>query len=362
MGKIAGLIFTAVATGIVVAVVKGKKAPPPPPPPPPSDTPVPLMDMIDSTYFGFPGLLYPGSNLAPEGHDLAGLDFASQVQPLSATGIFSPAGKIVLMSVGYSNTQGYFANYGSDSGPKAAFPTPESFIGQANAHPSVNHLEVAFACGAGGGKDSYEWDQPTDPPYGFAEDNELGKLGLTEAQVQAIWLQGVIASPEAGHGLLTIPQSLITPGLTYVQALTAALGDTLRAIRVRYPNCQQVFLSSVNYTGYQPGTSTLQPDLYAYECSFAHKWVIEAQINQMAGKGIDPVAGDLSYPAAAPWTAWALDLWANDGIARSDGLFWLPGDFVGDFIHPGPLGVEKVGGRLLDFFLTSPYTSPWFKV
>jgi hypothetical protein len=40
---------------------------------------------------------------------------------------------------------------------------------------------------------------------------------------------------------------------------------------------------------------------------------------------------------------------------------WQCSDFVSDGTHPATSGRAKVGGMLMDFFLTSPFTAPWFR-
>ena len=65
----------------------------------------PLSDMGASTYLGFGGGLYEnGTNSVPVDHAAAGAAHAAAVQPLDANGAPSASGKIVLLSIGMSNT------------------------------------------------------------------------------------------------------------------------------------------------------------------------------------------------------------------------------------------------------------------
>jgi hypothetical protein len=138
------------------------------------------------------------------------------------------------------------------------------------------------------------------------------------------------------------------------------LADIVRAIRVRYPNVQVVFLSSRIYAGY--ATTLLNPEPYAYESGLTVKWLIEAQIDQMNGLGIDPIAGNLDWNSTAPLLVWGPYLWADGLTPRSDGLIWECPDFDPDGTHPSEaIGWGKVGQILLDFFLTSPLSTPWFR-
>src|SRR5689334_4998118 len=66
---------------------------------------VALPDLGMGTYKGEQGGLYPGGvNTPPAGHLKAGLTLASSVTPLDAEGHAGPGGKIVLISIGMSNT------------------------------------------------------------------------------------------------------------------------------------------------------------------------------------------------------------------------------------------------------------------
>jgi hypothetical protein len=89
----------------------------------------------------------------------------------------------------------------------------------------------------------------------------------------------------------------------------------------------------------------LNPEPYAFETGFAHKWAIEDAIR---------AGGD-------PWVVWGPYLWAGDETQkRSDGLFYVRADFVQDGTHPSMSGQTKVGTQLLNFFKTSEFTACWF--
>jgi hypothetical protein len=192
--------------------------------------------------------------------------------------------------------------------------------------------------------------------YDRVRDNVLTPQGLSESQVQAIWMKVADAQPTV-HLPNSNADAYILEGLT---------GGVMRACRTRYPNLRIAFVSSRIYAGYagypNPTVSSLNPEPYAYESGLSMKWLIEAQINQMAGGPIDPVAGDLNYNTVAPWIAWGPYLWADGMTQRSDGLRWLCSDIENDGTHPATGGETKVGSMLLNFMLTSRYATPWFRV
>lgn len=310
-------------------------------------TKVPLPDMGTRCYLGFQGGLYPGeANAMPAAHLAAGKAAAARIQPLDVNGRPSATGKYVLLSIGMSNTTQEFC---SDGGlPNSCQST--SFMGLAAADPAVNHATLVLVNGAYGGKAASFWTSPTMPDYDRVRDTWLRPLGLSEQQVQIVWLKVANPGPRA---------SLPDPSAdAYV--LEQEIGDILRALEVRYPNLRQVFLTSRIYAGY--ATSNLNPEPYAYESGFSVKWAIASQIDEMRGAGHDAHVGSLRYDdGTAPWITWGPYPWAAGAHARSDGLTWVPSDFnPSDLTHPGTTARQKVGAMLLQFFKTSEVTQCWF--
>ena len=309
---------------------------------------VPLTDLGAGLYLGqFEGGLYPGgSNAIPPAHLAAGLAAAVGIVPRDVLGAPDPQqGKVVLLSLGMSNTTQEFCIQGGGTTGCAA----GTFMAQAAADPGVNHTTLAIINAARGGQDAVHWLDPADANYTNAA-SLLASQGLSEAQVQVVWVKQADAMPST-----SLPSAIAD-----AYTLEARLGTIARTLRTRYPNVRQVFYSSRIYGGY--ASTPLNPEPYAYEGGLAVKWLIEAQITQMATPGTpaDPVAGDLDYGSVAPWVGWGPYLWADGTTARSDGLAYACADYVSDGTHPAAAAVQKVGAQLLDFFLASAVTQPWF--
>jgi hypothetical protein len=309
------------------------------------ETRTPLTELGSGGYLGFEGGLYlGGTNEVPSVHDSVGLARGRAIQPLDAGGAATPSGKYVLLSIGMSNTTQEFCSQ------SAAPPCDSwSFMSLAAADPAVNHTTLVIVNGAAGGQEANRWEASTHSNYDRILAERLAPLGLSELQVQAVWLKVANANPRA---------SLPDQGAD-AEILAGRMANIAVALRRRYPNIRQVFISSRVYAGY--AESPLNPEPYAYESAFGVKAVIATQIRQMAMPGTPAsTLGDLNYNTVAPWLAWGPYLWADGTRARSDGLTWERSDFEADGTHPLRPGETKVANMLLAFFKTSPHTRCWF--
>jgi uncharacterized protein (TIGR03437 family) len=282
---------------------------------------VPLTELGAGLYKGMQGGLYPGGiNTRPAAHEAAGLRLAALVVPRDTFGTPSAGGKIVLLSIGMSNTTQEF----------------QAFMPLANADPEKNS-RVVVVDGAQGGKAANVIVNPNDSYWPYV-DQQIANAGVTAAQVQAVWLKQADISPTK-------------PFPDDAKQLQGESKTIIQILHTKFPNLVLVYLSSRTYGGY--ATSTLNPEPYAYQGAFAFKWLIEQQING------DP---DLSYDAGkAPWLAWGPYLWADGTRLRPDGLSYACDDFVSsDGTHPSASGRTKVAVLLLNFLKTDPTSRPWF--
>ncbi|MFO0555833.1 MAG: hypothetical protein U0271_46075 [Polyangiaceae bacterium] len=367
------------------------------------DTPtIPLMDLGLNTYKNFSGGLYEdGYNTAPDDHRAAGIEKANQVQPLDTNGQPSNSGKIVVVSIGMSNTTQEFC--APDPAPVTAcssWADPNlcvmgnsrqacstwGFMGQTALDGATNKSTMVLVDGAHGGWSAEYWteqprlcvsQQDTAPGCSsfsvydsYIRGQLLTPLGLSRNQVQIAWVK-------VAHNLNAFPAQGSLPS---VQAdaylLEADMGSIARMLRIQYPNLKQIFFSSRIFS---PGGG-VNAEPYAYEGGFAVKWLIQAQIEERRTGVVDPVAGSLDDSnGTAPWIGWGPYLWANGATPRSDGLAWTTADIESDDTHPFPpyitpydqnqagsasaangLGEEKVGTLLHDFFSTSEFSRCWY--
>lgn len=344
---------TLIVTVMLLVATCGQSTPSAPPDdgqPPPGGSPppsgarmIPLTDLGSDRYLGrYEGGLYPGgTDEPPLDHLTAGLERAARIRPLDVAGRPDPDGKIVLLSIGMSNTSAEFCK------GTLVDCSAESFVGQALADPAVDHERLVIVNGAQGGEGAEEWDLPGEETYDVVRDRRLAALGLVEQQVQVAWIKQAHARPTS---------SLPAPTADAIE-LERDLGQIVRAMTVRYPNLQLVFVSSRTYGGY--ASTPLNPEPFAYESGFAVKWLVEAQIEQARSGTVDAESGDLGLERV-PWIGWGPYLWTEGSRGRSDGMRWLADDVLEDGTHPSLSGVQKVGTLLLDFFSSSSLTRCWF--
>jgi hypothetical protein len=288
---------------------------------------VPLTDLGTGTYLGKPGGLYSGSNTRPPAHEEAGLKLARTVRPLDPKGHPDDDGKIVLLSLGMSNTTQEFL----------------TFKPLADQDPGRNP-KLVIVDGAQGGMTANVIADPESPrgrQFWQTVEDRLARAGVTPEQVQVAWLKEAIANPSG-----TFPKHPLE--------LQEQLARDLGVARARFPNLKLVYLSSRIYAGY--AVTALNPEPFAYESGFAVKWLIERQIEGASDLNHDPARG----PVKAPWIAWGPYLWADGTRPRSDGLTYAQSDLGTDGTHPAPSGRKKVARLLLDFFKTDTTARPWF--
>lgn len=285
---------------------------------------MPINDLATGFYQGYQGGLYPnGINQPPSSHLSDGLAMAAQVVPLNAAGTIDLInGRIVLLSIGMSNTTQEFSTFKSIADTS-----------------SVKNPKLTIVDGAQGGQTAATIANPS-ANFWTVVDQRLTTAGVTRQQVQIAWVKEADASPTAAF-----PR--------HAQVLDSEFVLISRNLKSFYPNIKIAYWSSRIYAGY--ATTNLNPEPYAYESGFAVKWTLTRQIN-----------GDtaLTYSGAnprSPWLAWGPYLWADGLTPRSDGLIWLCDDFVpSDRTHPSPSGRLKVAQLLMNFFTTDTTAKAWF--
>jgi hypothetical protein len=289
--------------------------------------------MNDTLYKEQTGGLYgQGRNTPPEAHQAAVQEALARIKPLDPEGQPSETGKIVLISLGMSNTTQEFS----------------AFKKLADADPAKSPAVVIVDC-AQGGQAAHQWVYPTEgkrnrPSPWLVMDQRLAKAGVRPAQVQLVWMKQAQIMPAR---LGEFPE--------HAQSLKNDMAEILRRLKPRFPNLRIAYLSSRIYAGY--ATTPLNPEPYAYESAFSVRWLIEDQINGDAGLNYDASQG----PVQAPVLLWGPYLWA-DGVKprKDDGLVWLREDLAGDGTHPSTSGRRKVAEMLLTFFKTDPNAKGWF--
>ncbi|MBK8980438.1 MAG: hypothetical protein IPM29_31435 [Planctomycetes bacterium] len=282
------------------------------------------LDAVAASYRGLAGGLWgAGTNDVPAAHAAAGLAAAAAVQPLDANGQPATDGRIVLLSIGMSNTTQEFS----------------AWLPISNADPNRNPA-VVLVDGAQGGQDARTIANPAAAFWGNVA-QRLANAQVTAAQVQAVWLKEAIAGPNAGWPAAT-------------QELQQLLTTICQILKQSYPNLRLCYLSSRIYAGY--ATSGLNPEPYAFESGFAVRWLLEAQVAGDPALNFDPARG----PVRAAWLGWGPYTWADGLLPRADGLVWECGDFAADGTHPSASGRQKVAAMLDRHFTTDPTCVPWY--
>jgi hypothetical protein len=298
---------------------------------PHQDVGLPITDLGDHPYVrmdgqttSFTGGLYPGGgNLRPPAHEAAGIAIARQVVPLDRNGEPDPgSGKIVMISVGMSNTQREFG----------------AFASLADRDPEINP-RLFLLNAAQSSQTADKWVDPQAPSWEMAN-SSLNRYGYSPQQVQVAWIKQTLA----GGG--DFPAK--------AQELQADLERIVQNLKLNYPNIKIAYLSSRTRSyAYWRG---LSPEPAAYETGFAVKWLIEKQLNGVPELNFDPQSGEVK----APYLAWGPYLWIDGENPRSDGMVWTADDLARDCTHPSPSGAAKMAQMLLAFFKTDTTAAPWF--
>jgi hypothetical protein len=277
---------------------------------------IPLTDLGSARYLGFSGGLYPdGKNSRPSAHNEAGVALGATVQPVDRDGKPSCSGKIVMISIGMSNTSREFSQF-IRLAEADARKNPSLLMIDA-ARNSAHATEIAVS----------------GSEYWIHVGRQLQCHQVSAAQVPVVWLKNALAYEPRGF-----PEKALL------------LQDRLRSIvgilRSKFPQLKLVYVSSRTYGGYSE--SALSPEPLAYESAFAVKWLIEEHINNS------------SRDRSLPWLSWGPYLWADGLTPRGDGLIWERSDFEPDGVHTSAQGALKVAAKLFEFLESDSSAQPWF--
>jgi hypothetical protein len=292
----------------------------------------PLTEMTaDEKYKGEDGGLYGGGkNEPPEAHRKAALADSARIAPLDEDGKPSKDGKIVLMSLGMSNTAAVWVTFKEMAD-----------------HDPQKSPQVVIVNGAVGGAGAQSWSKgPTSGPWKtFGQ--RIKEATVSPKQVQVVWIKHADPMPSPDE-----------KPLEYAKNLKSWLASIVRTLKSEYPSVKIVYLSSRTYGGYNAaGLRLVNPEPFAYESAFSVRWLIQDQIKGEADLNFDTTKGK----AVAPLLLWGPYLWA-DGVTprKADGLVWLRSDYSDDGVHPTLKGREKAGEQLLRFFKEDAGTKTWF--
>ncbi len=287
----------------------------------------PLPELGLETYKGEDGGLYGQGLNTPPADQLAAAQKASEkIEPLDSEGKPSTDGKIVLLSIGMSNTTQEFKTFKS--------------IADKDSEKSPY---LVIVDGAQSARDGRSWCKPDTDTWNNVE-QKLQRAKVTPQQIQVVWIK---------HAEMGVAKIGEFPA--HAKTLQNSIETTLQIAKKRYPNLKIAYLSNRIYGGYA-GKGNKEP--YAYESAFAVRWAIKDQMEGKADLNYDTEKGEVK----APVVLWGPYLWA-DGLTprKSDGLVWKAEDLRSDDgMHPSELGMKKVAHILLNFFKTDPLAQKWF--
>jgi hypothetical protein len=287
---------------------------------------VPLTELGSGSYQGESGGLYgDGRNDPPKELQAAAAKETAKIKPVNAQGFQDARGRVVLMSIGMSNTTQEFS----------------VFKQLADQDPDKSE-QLLIVDAAQGARDAPRWADPNADVWPNA-DSRLAAAGATPEQVQVLWIKQAIAGPRQ---LGEFP--------AHARRLEQDLERILHNATERFPNVRIAYMSSRIYAGY--ASTPLNPEPFAYEGAFAIRWLIDAQQRGEKNLNYDAKRG----PAVAPLVLWGPYLWGDGTKPRSDGLTWTRADLGPDGTHPSDSGRRKVAQLLLTFFKTDPNTRTWF--
>ena len=267
---------------------------------------VPLTDMGRRRYRGHRGGLYPfGRNRPSPAYQRLGLAAARRVRPIE--------GKIVVLSIGMSNTTREFSDFKS----------------RADRDPLKGDF-VELVNGAEAGWDAKRIKSASSR-YWQLVDERLNDSNSSPEQVQVIWLKQAIMGDSR-----PFPQD--------ARALHVNLRAIVRILRARFVNLRLIYLSSRTYAGY--AITARSPEPQAYDSAFAARRLIQDRMKKTA---------------SGPWIGWGPYLWTDGLKGRRDGLTWACEDVAYDGTHPSKKGTQKVSALLLDFFRGDATTRLWFR-
>lgn len=307
---------------------------------------IPLNDLGPRPYrLGYYGGLWEnGMNNIPADHLAAGIERAREIQPLDAEGQPSPDGKIGFITIGNGDTDRVIC-----SPFRTVECEPRSFAAMVRDNPRVNPSVVVLNAAYENFIQQFGPRGSLTPVLDNVQQYVLQPAGVTEQQVQVAWMQMSYDHPSVDISCAC--------GDDY--NLKIDYGNTLRALKARYPNLQIAYLSSRPFAGYDPNPWNAEP--YAYDTGLTVRILMWVQMEQARYGSIfnDGRVEQINYlKGQAPWISWGPYMWANGTTPRSDGLTWLPEDYDGPLLSEK--GAHKSATLLFDFLMTDPTARLWF--